>query len=83
MNDNRPRARVLFGSLNPGDFVTFGREMNPSYSQQWWKITAIEGDTLHIVNKAGGRRAMDCATYRAIKIYKWMTAAELDARGLR
>lgn len=83
MNDNRLRGLVLFGAINVGDFVTFGRELNPTYSEQWWKVEAIEGDTLHIVNKGGSRRAMECPTWRGIKIYKWFTQAQLEAMARR
>lgn len=57
-------TRISQFSVRVGDYVRFmGHHIQTRYSDQWWKVTSIEGKRFHLVNAKGATASFAPSQY--------------------
>lgn len=63
-----------FSAVREGDYVRgHMRNVNPGWSQVWWKVTAVETNKLTMVNRHGRTREVtwDTAKHQGLRFKAW------------
>jgi len=64
----------VFSGVQEGDFVRgHMRNVNPNWSQVWWKVTQVEKDKLTMINRHGRIREVkfETARFQGLRFKVW------------
>jgi hypothetical protein len=64
--------KVFVQSVKVGAFVRVADHFaQPRYRLRWWKVTAIEGRTVHLVDRNGTTAQWPCSTSASSRFLLW------------